>query len=121
MQKNGIELVYRSYEENILFDFNPNIFDIDTILQTEDTKVEITQKCTICSHLKIFHKHLPKIIKKHEGLHYKMLTEGNIKANLKVYQVIKLKKSFIVKLSFSYFFINYRLDVFVSSDFLEFS
>ena len=92
-KENGIELVYGSYGENILFDFDPHLFQVGTILQIGDAKVEITQKCTLCSHLSIFHKHLPKIIKNHRGLYCKILTGGSIKVGSKVYQVLELRKA----------------------------
>lgn len=77
-KENGIELVYGSYGENILFDFDPHLFNIGDILQVGQTQLQITEKCTLCSHLGIFHKHLPKIIKNHRGLYCKILKGGKI-------------------------------------------
>jgi MOSC domain-containing protein YiiM len=74
----GIELKYGSLGENILLDFNPHIYDIGTILSINVVKIEITEKCTICNHLSVFGKSLPKIVKDCRGLYCKVLSNGTI-------------------------------------------
>lgn len=91
--ENGIKLVYGSYGENILFDFDPHLFDTGDIIQVGETQLQITEKCTLCSHLSIFHKHLPKIIKNHRGLYCKILTGGEIKAGEKASLITVLKNA----------------------------
>ena len=90
-KENGIKLVKGSYGENILFNFDPHILNIGDILQIGEAIIEITQKCTLCSHLSIFHKHLPKIIKNHRGLYCKILKNGKITVGSNTYLISMLK------------------------------
>lgn len=77
-QENGIDLEYGSYGENILLSFDPHSLDIGTVLHVGDSTIEITERCTICNHLSVFGKHLPKLIKKHRGIYCKILHSGVI-------------------------------------------
>ncbi len=77
-KENGIELQLGSYGENILFDFDPHKLEIGDTIKIDDTILEITQRCTLCSHLSVFHKYLPKLIKNHRGLYCKILKGGEI-------------------------------------------
>ncbi len=92
-KENGIELVYGSYGENILFDFDPHMLNIGDILQVGEAILEITQKCTLCSHLSIFHKHLPKIIKNHRGLYCKIVKSGKITVGSDAQLITALKSA----------------------------
>jgi len=77
-KENGIELELGSYGENILFDFDPHELKIGDTIKIGDATLEITQKCTLCSHLSIFHKYLPKLIKNHRGLYCKITKGGEV-------------------------------------------
>jgi len=92
-KENGINLEKGSYGENILFDFDPHMLNIGDIIQVGDALLEITQKCTLCSHLSIFHKHLPKIIKNHRGLYCKIVKSGKIIVGSSAYLVESLKSA----------------------------
>ena len=72
-------LEFGSYGENVLFDFDPHLFEIGDRLQIGDSVIEITEKCTLCNHLSIFGAKLPKLIKNHRGLYCKIIKSGEIK------------------------------------------
>lgn len=82
---NNINLEYGSLGENIVFDFNPHLFPIGSVFIIGDCEIEITEKCTICNHLAIFHKKLPKIVKDCRGLYCKINKSGIVEKNLPVY------------------------------------
>jgi MOSC domain-containing protein YiiM len=83
--QNGVNLEFGSLGENIIFDFNPHALPIGTILQIGECQIQIMQKCTMCDHLSIFHKRLPKIVKDCRGLYCKILKNGTIKVDFEVY------------------------------------
>ncbi|XOB60777.1 MOSC domain-containing protein [Campylobacterota bacterium DY0563] len=80
----SIDLEYGSLGENILFDFNPHELNIGTKIKIDDAIIIITEKCTICNHLSIFDKKLPKLLKKSRGLYCKIEKSGKISKNSKV-------------------------------------
>ena len=77
-KENNIDLEFGSFGENILFDFDPHEYDIDSIFYINDIKLQVTQKCTICNHLAIFSDNLPFLVRKHRGLYCKILSGGII-------------------------------------------
>lgn len=77
-KEKGIELEPGSFGENILFDFDPHELGIGAVIQMGDAKIQITEKCTICSHLAVFGKELPKLVKSCRGLYCKIIQSGNI-------------------------------------------
>jgi MOSC domain-containing protein YiiM len=83
-KENDIDLLFGSYGENILFDFDPHEYEIGSILQIGEVELEITQCCTICNHLAIFGKALPSLVKNHRGLYAKVLKDGKIVKNSEV-------------------------------------
>ena len=86
-KSNGIELEIGSLGENILFDFNPHEYNVGDILKVGQSYLQITQHCTICSHLAVFDKKLPKLVQNCRGLYCKILQGGLIKANMRVERV----------------------------------
>jgi MOSC domain-containing protein YiiM len=84
-KENSINLEFGTLGENIVFDFDPHVLSIGTILKIADAEIQITQKCTMCDHLTIFHKQLPKIVKNCRGLYCRILKNGTIKNNFEVY------------------------------------
>jgi len=87
-KQNDIDLKYGSYGENILFDFDPHELEAGTKLYIGDSIIEITERCTICSHLSVFGAKLPKLIKKHRGIYCKILKSGKITKNLSVKTIV---------------------------------
>ncbi len=84
-KENGIEMKFGTLGENILVDFNPYSLEIGTQLKIGDVILEITQECTICNHLSIIDKKLPKLLKKDRGIFTKVAKIGLIKKDDKVY------------------------------------
>jgi len=80
-QKSGINMEYGSLGENILLDFDPHTLPIGTVLDFGDAKIEITQRCTICSHLAVFGRSIPELLKDHRGLYCKIVSSGTIVKN----------------------------------------
>lgn len=83
-KENGMDLELGSLGENILFDFNPHDYEVGTQFAIGDTVIEITENCTICSHLAVFGKGLPKLVKECRGLYCKIVKAGEIKKDLPV-------------------------------------
>lgn len=81
----GISLDYGSLGENLIFDFDPHTFEIGTKFIIADTIIQITEKCTICNHLAVFDKKLPKTVKDCRGLYCKIVEGGRIKKESSVY------------------------------------
>ncbi len=83
-KENAIELKYGSFGENILLDFDPHKFSIGDIFNIGESSIQITQICSICSHLSVFDKKLPTLLKDNRGLYCKILSSGIIKKDMKV-------------------------------------
>lgn len=83
-KKHGVELVLGSLGENILVDFDPHDFEVGTNFKIGDSVIEITQVCTVCSHLAVFGEDLPQLLKSHRGLYCKIVQSGKINKNLVV-------------------------------------
>lgn len=82
---NGINIDYGTLGENIVFDFDPHELEIGAIMKIGESEIQITEKCTICQHLTIFDKRLPKVVRNHRGLYAKILKSGKIEKNLPVF------------------------------------
>lgn len=80
-KKNGINLEYGSLGENILFDFNPHDYEIGDCFRIGDSVIQITEKCTICSHLTCFDNKLPRLLRDCRGLYCKIIKGGEVFKN----------------------------------------
>ena len=80
----GIELEFGSLGENILVDFNIMDMPINTKLKIGDAVVEITQKCTMCNHLAVFDKRVPRLVRNHRGVYCKIIESGIVKKGMSV-------------------------------------
>lgn len=85
--QHGIDLKPGSLGENILFDFDPHALNIGDKLQLGDAEIEITENCTICSHLAVFGAELPQIVKDYRGLYCKINRSGKIKREVAAYKI----------------------------------
>lgn len=86
-RQHNIKLKAGSLGENILFDFNPHEYKVGDILKVGETYLQITQHCTICNHLSVFHKKLPQLVQECRGLYCKILQGGFISNNVQVEKV----------------------------------
>lgn len=77
-KKKGINLEFGCLGENILLDFDPHELEIGTKLIFQDAIIEITQVCTVCSHLSVFDETLPLLLKGHRGVYCKIIKSGLI-------------------------------------------
>ncbi len=82
---NNIEISYGSLGENILIDYNPYSLPIGTKIQIGEVLLEVSQNCTICNHLSVIDKSLPKLLKNDRGVFIKVIKAGEIKKGDKVY------------------------------------
>lgn len=77
-KEKGINLEFGCLGENILLDFDPHEFEIGTNLIFQDAIIQITQVCTVCSHLSVFDETLPLLLKGHRGVYCKIINSGLI-------------------------------------------
>jgi len=77
-KEHGIDLEYGSLGENIITDFNPHSLGDDTILEIGDSKIQIMQRCSVCTHLNEHGAKLSDLLKECRGVYCKILTSGTI-------------------------------------------
>ena len=85
IKDNNIDIKYGMLGENILLDFDPHKLEIGSRLYVGDCILEISQECTVCNHLSIIDKKLPKLINKNRGIFAYCLNSAIITLNSKVY------------------------------------
>jgi MOSC domain-containing protein YiiM len=83
-KENEIDLEHGSLGENILLDFDPHSLDVGDIIQVGEVKLKLTEACSICSHLSVHDKRLPKLVAKHRGVYCEILNDGIIKKDLDI-------------------------------------
>lgn len=81
---NGIDLPYGSLGENIIVNFDPHALDLGTQLKIGEAIFELTQKCTVCTHLSVHDKKLPNIVKNDRGIYCKIIQSGSVASGLEV-------------------------------------
>ena len=86
-KQNNIEISYGDLGENILIDYNPYNLQDGTKLQIGEVILEISQHCTLCKSLAKVDKNLPKLLKEHRGVFAKVIKNGQINKNDKLYLV----------------------------------
>ncbi len=79
-REHNIELPETALGENLLFDFDPHSFAPGTKFEIGDAILEITEACTLCSHLVKYDKRLPKLILNKRGQYFRVLKSGVVKA-----------------------------------------
>ena len=84
VKENGIDLELGSFGENIIFDFDPHVLKVGDTITIDNCILEITEKCSICKHLKCFGDKLPSLVKTKRGLYCKILSGGIIESEYKV-------------------------------------
>lgn len=83
-KENDITLEHGSLGENILLDFDPHDLEIGEIIQIGEVTLKITEECSVCSHLSVHDKRLPKLVAKHRGVYCEILANGVIKKGLDI-------------------------------------
>ena len=78
LASHDITVPYGTLGENLLIDFNPYSLPVGTRLQIANTLLEITQNCTLCKHLAIHDKRIPKLLKNDRGIFAKVIHSGKI-------------------------------------------
>ncbi|MDD5373971.1 MAG: MOSC domain-containing protein [Sulfurimonas sp.] len=80
-----IDMPYGYLGENLLIDYNPYSLPIGTRLKIGDTILEISQNCTICNHLSVIDKRIPKLLKDDRGIFAKAIQGGEISVGDDIY------------------------------------
>ena len=83
--RNCIKMPYSALGENILIDYNPYALAIGSHIQIGEVVLEVTQNCTICNHLSLIDKRLPRLLKDDRGIFVKVVEEGFIEKGDKLY------------------------------------
>jgi len=80
-----IDMPHGYLGENILIDYNPYALPIGTHLKIGDAILEISQNCTICNHLSVLDKRIPKLLKSDRGIFVKTIKSGKINLEDSIY------------------------------------
>lgn len=80
-----IEMPFGYLGENLLIDYNPYSLPMGTKLKIGNTILEISQNCTICNHLSVIDKRIPKLLKNDRGIFAKVVNSGEIKIDDSIY------------------------------------
>jgi len=84
-QRNDIEMPHSSLGENLLIDYNPYDLPVGTRLRIGSALLEISQPCTLCSHLTKIDNKLPKLLKNDRGIFAKVVQPGEIKVGDEIF------------------------------------
>lgn len=80
-----IEMPFGYLGENILIDYNPYELPIGTQLRIGEAVLQISQNCTICNHLSVLDKRIPKLLRKERGIFAKVVKPASICKDDKIY------------------------------------
>ena len=78
IRTNGIEITHGELGENILVDFDLDLFKVGMQFQIDNVVLEITQNCTICDHLSKIDERVPSLLENDRGVFAKVLSKGII-------------------------------------------
>lgn len=73
-----IEMPHGYLGENLFMDYNPYTLPLGTRLKIGGAIIEISQNCTICNHLSVIDKRIPKLLKNDRGIFAKTIQSGEI-------------------------------------------
>ncbi len=74
----GIDLVPGSLGENAILSLDPHALEMGTRLQIGSAIVELTEACTLCNHLSMFDRKLPKLVRHDRGVYCRIVASGTI-------------------------------------------
>lgn len=73
-----IEMPLGYLGENLFMDYNPYTLPMGSRIQIGSAVIEISQNCTICNHLSVIDKRIPKLLKNDRGIFAKTVQSGEI-------------------------------------------
>lgn len=73
-----IEMPLGYLGENILIDYNPYELPIGTNIRIGGSLLQISQHCTICNHLSVLDRRIPKLLKKERGIFAKVVKPATV-------------------------------------------
>jgi len=88
----GIDLQPGSLGENILLSLDPHALPIGSRLQIGTAEIELTEACTLCSHLGIFDRKLPRLVRHDRGVYCRIVRSGIIRTGDAV-RVMEIRRS----------------------------
>ncbi len=81
----GVILEPGSLGENILIDGDPHALPVGTQLRIAEALLEITEACTLCDHLSVFDRRLPRLVRRDRGVYCRILRSGSVTADDRVW------------------------------------
>ncbi len=88
----GIDLAPGSLGENAILTLDPHTLAPGTVLQIGTAVVAITEACTLCNHLSVFDRKLPRLVRHDRGVYCRIIASGTIEAGDRV-EVIEQRMS----------------------------
>ena len=76
----GVKIAPGSLGENILIDGDPHQWPVGTHLHIGSAIVELTEACTLCNHLSVFDRRLPKLVRHDRGVYCRIVSGGTVEA-----------------------------------------
>ena len=89
----GIDLLPGSLGENLILDLNPHQLPVGTQLQIGSAVIELTEACTLCNHLSVFDRKLPKLVRHDRGLYCRIVVSGSIQTGDEVVVLEERKRA----------------------------
>lgn len=78
VKDHSIEIEDGALGENLLIDYNPYHLPVGAKLKIGTAILEVTQPCTLCSHLSCIDKKVPTLLKDDRGIFVKVVKPGTI-------------------------------------------
>jgi len=72
----GIKLKPGSLGENLLLELDPHQLSVGTQLRIGTAVIELTEACTLCNHLSVFDRKLPKLVRHDRGVYCRIVSSG---------------------------------------------
>ena len=76
--RGGVKIDPGSLGENILIDGDPHQWPVGTRLHVGSAIVELTEACTLCNHLSVFDRTLPKLVRHDRGVYCRIIASGTV-------------------------------------------
>ena len=77
-EKGGVKIDPGSLGENILIDGDPHQLSVGTRLHVGSAIIELTEACTLCNHLSVFDRRLPKLVRHDRGVYCRIIAGGTV-------------------------------------------